>query len=63
MIVVLREGVLGPEMTTLVGQVVVARLWSAIQVKKLASTGLGRVSRPCSSPMAYSVRQISERAF
>ena len=56
MIVVLREGVLGPEVTTVVGQVVVAWLWSGIQVKKLACTGLGRVSRPCSSPMAYSVR-------
>jgi hypothetical protein len=29
-IMVLREGVLGPEVTTLMGQVVLARLWSAI---------------------------------
>jgi DNA helicase HerA-like ATPase len=32
-IVILREGVLGPEATTLLGQVVVARLWAAIQAR------------------------------
>jgi hypothetical protein len=33
-IVILREGALGPEATTLVGQVVLARLWAAIQARR-----------------------------
>jgi hypothetical protein len=32
-IVILREGILGPEATTLVGQVVLARLWAAVQAR------------------------------
>jgi hypothetical protein len=36
-IVVLREGVLGSEATTLVGQVVLARLWSAVQARQKRS--------------------------
>jgi DNA helicase HerA-like ATPase len=33
-IVILREGVLGPEATTLIGQVVLSRLWSAVQARR-----------------------------
>jgi hypothetical protein len=33
-ILVLREGMLGPEATTLIGQVVLARLWAAVQARR-----------------------------
>jgi hypothetical protein len=33
-IVILREGVLGPEATTLIGQVLLSRLWSAVQARR-----------------------------
>jgi hypothetical protein len=36
-IVVLREGVLGPEVTTLVGQVMLSRLWAAVQARQQRS--------------------------